>query len=205
MSSWQPQPSEQIATLWTRSMWWRYADSCVKSGSLAEMQKPLPSSDPCPAVTPPSSDPALQWPLTCEAWGRGCWCCCAPSGASSSSTHWLHVQWLRMSIPFPSLGLLMHVTDTQARTAAGVTSSFAGHCWILLQGDFICPWTGHTLARYRPDALKNHLKMFWASLLAFPLKKKPNSCVSCLTKLLPWQLVVENTTQRIISHWNWVR
>lgn len=59
----------------------------------------------------------------------------------------------------------------------------------------------NSLAHYRPDALKSHLKIFWASLLAFLLKKKTNSCIACLTKLLPWQLVVENTTQ-IISHWN---
>lgn len=61
-----------------------------------------------------------------EARAEDAGAACVPSGAGST-IQGLHTQWPRMSILFPPLELLMQVTDTQARTAAGVTGSFAGH------------------------------------------------------------------------------
>lgn len=94
--------------------------------------------------------------------------------------------------------------DIQPRTAGGEPSSLDDDHCVLLQRGFVSPWrvtrltiTLQSLAHFRPDLLKSHLKMFWAGLLAFPLKQKANSCIPCLRKLLPWQLVVESTTQRI--------
>lgn len=164
-------------------MWWRSADFCGKSGSVAEMQRPQPSSD----LWAPSCSP--------RPGAEGAGAACVPSGAGGTK-------------------------DVSSRPIFGASPAGYRHsgqdrsrgdrqlCWPPLH--FSTGWlhmpvvcnTGCSLAHYRPDALKSHLKMFWASLLAFPPKKKTNSCIPCLTKLLPWQLEVENTAQRIISHWN---
>lgn len=66
------------------------------------------------------------------------------------SIWWLHMQWLRMSVLFPSLKFLVHITDTQSRIAAGVPSSFADDHCILLQGDFISPWHVNTAYSHAP-------------------------------------------------------
>lgn len=160
--------------------------STVSAGPQAG--RPTPLQFPCCFPTP---------------WAEDAGAACVHSRVDGT-IWWLHMQWPRTSVLFPSLKLLVQITDTRSRIAAGVPSSFADDHCVLLQGDFISPWhvtqltvVSQSLARFKLDLLKSHLKMFWASLLAFPLKKKTNSCIPCLTKLLPWRLVVENASQRI--------
>lgn len=138
-----------------------------------------------------------------EAWAEDAGAACVPSGAGS--TIWgLHTQRPRMSILCPSLELLTRVTDAQARTAAGSPVA------LLATAAFCYRVTSYALGmEHRPQSCtlqarcsKKPFENVLSKPVGFPFEEKPNSCIPCLIKLLPWQLVVESTTQRIISHWN---
>lgn len=118
--------------------------------------------------------------------------CCFPTDkADAASVHsridgtiwWLYIQWPRISVFSSSLKFLVQITETRLATRLTFTPT---------------PMPSTLQARFC-RSLKKPSKMFWTILLTFHLKKQQqtNSCISCLMKLLPWQLAVESSTQRI--------